>query len=298
MSFAQNIARHVLGNRLYQSMRSESESWVMQCPCGAKTSVWEMGGIRWKASGQPRRMGRCGECERVFWGTVFRNEGANGHHGAMDQRPAVPIMLDETTAVLLWIDGVGSWMMFPGERVTIGGPVEPGSSQATADLCVLANLRRQQGTIERSGEAYRFTSADLAEELLLADGSDVPLGPDVNMGVRMPSVLSQTASLVPSGRPWPRMFAGRRTPASIDGLVLLEQVCLMGPGADAHVPCLDWPVTVILFRRNGQLWCRSQDPIQVDGTEHTEACALSDGAVVGGNGWRFRVERIAREGNA
>src|SRR5690606_34362525 len=78
-------------------------------------------------------------------------------HSAMTN-PRSAIELSRTAAIQLWIDGVGCWTVFPSEQLTIGGPVEPGSSQAAADLCVLANLRRIHATIERSGESYRLES--------------------------------------------------------------------------------------------------------------------------------------------
>src|SRR5690606_32044589 len=46
----------------------------------AETSIWEMGGIRWKAAGEPRRMGHCGTCERTFWGQVYRRAEQGAPH--------------------------------------------------------------------------------------------------------------------------------------------------------------------------------------------------------------------------
>jgi hypothetical protein len=208
--------------------------------------------------------------------------------------PGPAIELSQTAAVLLWIDGVGCWMVFPGGQVTIGGPVEPGSSQAAADLCVLANLRRLHATIERSGESYRLSSVDAGEPTFLRDGSEINLGGRFKMHFRVPSVLSQTAVLSPAGEAWPRMFTAGRTPASVDGIVLMDEVCLLGAGNDAHVPCRDWDQTVILFRRQGQLWCRSQGEIEVDGEPVTTGRPLSNGSVVGSAGWRFRVEAVPK----
>jgi hypothetical protein len=51
-------------------MEAESRAWKMRCTCGAQTSVWERGGIRWKAKGSPRRRARCEACGQTTWHTV------------------------------------------------------------------------------------------------------------------------------------------------------------------------------------------------------------------------------------
>ncbi|MFO0805693.1 MAG: hypothetical protein U0791_21535 [Gemmataceae bacterium] len=42
----------------------------MDCPCGHVTSIWEMGGIRYRAAGQPVRAGWCAGCRKAFTGLV------------------------------------------------------------------------------------------------------------------------------------------------------------------------------------------------------------------------------------
>lgn len=293
MSISQNIARYVLTDSGYDSVRQESEAWAMACPCGAETSVWQMGGIRWKARGAPHRLGRCASCGQAFWGRLYRRR-QRAQFQVMNEPSRQPIELDATTALLLWIDGVGCWMVFPRAEVTIGGPVEPGASQGGADLCVLANLRRQQGTIERTGESWRWIAADSSEPQFLKDGQIIDVAGKLAMTLRIPSVLSLTAVLTPGASPWPRMFSGRRTPLAVDGIVLMDEVCLLGPGSDAHIPCRDWQETVILFRRNDQLWCRSQGDLIVDGETVSGSRLVGEGAVLGGPGYHFRIESVAR----
>jgi len=58
---------------LFQRMRAESESWIMKCSkCGHELSVWDAGGIRYKARGQPSWRRRCTGCGEVSWLKVFR----------------------------------------------------------------------------------------------------------------------------------------------------------------------------------------------------------------------------------
>lgn len=207
------------------------------------------------------------------------------------------ITLDQPgTTVRLWIDGVGCWIVCPAARVTLGGPVEPGSSQQPADLCLMANLSRQHAAIERLGESYRLQAVagdvngrTVGDGAFLRDGDVITLN-NVKLKFRQPSVLSASATLTPEGQSWPRMFTAAQTPGSVDGIVLMDEVCLLGPGSDAHVPCPDWEEKVILHRRGGQLWCRTSARAQLDSRTMTDASPLPDGSVVSGDGWRFRVE--------
>jgi len=53
----------------------ESRSWIVECPkCGHKVSVWDSGGIRYKARGKPRRYGRCENCNQRSWLRLYREQ--------------------------------------------------------------------------------------------------------------------------------------------------------------------------------------------------------------------------------
>ena len=78
ISFAQKFFRAILPRRWYRAMRSESQGWQMTCSeCGHSFSVWDAGGIRFGASGNPKRGMWCSKCRsfRVF-NTVWRPEAA------------------------------------------------------------------------------------------------------------------------------------------------------------------------------------------------------------------------------
>jgi len=45
------------------AMEAESRAWKATCPnCGRKTSIWDLGGIRYKAVGKPLTGLRCAGC--------------------------------------------------------------------------------------------------------------------------------------------------------------------------------------------------------------------------------------------
>ena len=44
---------------------AESRQWIATCPnCGKATSIWDLGGIRYKACGNPLRGIRCANCNK------------------------------------------------------------------------------------------------------------------------------------------------------------------------------------------------------------------------------------------
>jgi hypothetical protein len=54
-------------------MEAESRSWMVQCPhCGYERSVWDLGGVRYKAAGTSRWLRRCPNCGKMGWHKVYR----------------------------------------------------------------------------------------------------------------------------------------------------------------------------------------------------------------------------------
>ena len=59
--------------KLAARLEAESRQWLVSCPnCGHEVSVWEVGGIRYKASGTVYRYGRCVSCRQRGMLRVYR----------------------------------------------------------------------------------------------------------------------------------------------------------------------------------------------------------------------------------
>jgi hypothetical protein len=57
------------------AMEAESREWMVHCrTCGAEQSVWDLGGVRWKAKGTKWTFRRCPECGKRGWHKVYRRE--------------------------------------------------------------------------------------------------------------------------------------------------------------------------------------------------------------------------------
>jgi hypothetical protein len=190
----------------------------------------------------------------------------------------------------LWVDGVGAFQLFTSEEVTIGGPTR---DKDPADLVLLANLSRRHATFLRSDEGYvleahgacKVADRPVEGRTHLNNNYRLELGTGVRLRFRVPSVLSATAVID---------FASDHRPSrSIDGVILMDETCLLGPTADNHVVCPEWNETVVLFRKPEGFWCKSQSRVAIDGQWSDSGGPVKPGSCVSGTDFRFRLEACA-----
>jgi hypothetical protein len=75
MSFRQRLLRAIVPRRWANQMEAESRTWIVRCKvCSLERSVWETGGVRWKAAGRPTRIMPCPRCGRLTWHSVYRRQ--------------------------------------------------------------------------------------------------------------------------------------------------------------------------------------------------------------------------------
>ena len=61
-----------LSPSLFRKIEAESRRWMMQCQrCHYEISVWDYGGMRYKALGPVWRFGRCANCRRLGMMRVY-----------------------------------------------------------------------------------------------------------------------------------------------------------------------------------------------------------------------------------
>jgi hypothetical protein len=123
----------------------------------------------------------------------------------------------------------------------------------------------------------------LVEEVAhLNSNYSIELGGSVRLRFRLPSVLSATAVI--------DFVSDHRPPQSVDGVVLLDENCLLGPGRDNHIRCPEWNESVLLYRKEGRFWCKSQSGLVIGGRISKEETAIEPGDIVSGLDMRFRIE--------
>jgi hypothetical protein len=75
MSFIQKLLTAIVPRRWADGMKAESRSWILRCDvCDLERSIWEMGGVRWKAAGRPSRRVHCPQCGQNTWHTLYRRQ--------------------------------------------------------------------------------------------------------------------------------------------------------------------------------------------------------------------------------
>lgn len=58
---------------------AESKQWMIHCDsCGCEQSVWDAGGMRWKAAGNSRIRRTCPGCGKTGWHTLIRKTADGG----------------------------------------------------------------------------------------------------------------------------------------------------------------------------------------------------------------------------
>lgn len=77
MSLIQRFFKAIFPRSWAESMEADSRAWMMRCRCGFAQSIWDLGGIRWKAAGSPRQYRRCPKCGERSWHTISRDPPSN-----------------------------------------------------------------------------------------------------------------------------------------------------------------------------------------------------------------------------
>lgn len=189
--------------------------------------------------------------------------------------------------LLLWVDGVGGYWVCLGEEVVLGRSTSP-----VADVPLLADLANCHARIRRDSEGYliealREVYVDgrrVVQAALLREGSRIQLGPTVRLVFRRPHALSATARL--------EFASHHRTQPSVDAVLLLADVCVLGPAARSHIVCPAWPKEVTLYRVENALYCRTSGPLEVDGRPGRDRAQVGLDSRIVGPHFAMRLEPL------
>lgn len=206
----------------------------------------------------------------------------------IESEAARPLAESRTTGpnggFLLWVDAVGGYLVRLDDRVVLG------RAGASADVPLLADIARNHAAIIREAGGYRLeplaatflNGKNITEPTPLRDGDIIRLGRTVELEFHQPSPISASARLT--------ILSRHRPPMAVDGVLLMAETCIIGPGRQAHVraPAMDEPV--VLYRQGGSLWCRSRGNLEIDGQPGSTRTPLAFNSGVRGDGFSFSLE--------
>lgn len=195
---------------------------------------------------------------------------------------------------MVWIDGVGGFLLTLADELTIGQPRST-SDERGAQLTILADLSRRHATIRRESGAYVLTpggttSVDgkpIDSPTLLTGGEEVRLGESVRLRFTRPHALSATGKLV--------IESGHRFAPAADAVILMAESCVLGPKPHSHVRCHGWDHEAILFRSAEGLRCRSDDQLQLNGKPHGKTAPASPGSKIEGQDFSLSIECVGEK---
>ena len=73
MFFIQKLVMAIFPQKLGEKMKAESQDWTLECPsCKHAVSIWEIGGIRYKATRKRQLWSRCPGCGKYGWMRLYR----------------------------------------------------------------------------------------------------------------------------------------------------------------------------------------------------------------------------------
>ena len=167
------------------SMEAESREWMVRCPsCGYERSVWDSGGIRWKASGTSRQFRRCPNCGRRGWHIVYRPR--DGAAPPASSRPNMRLVLALAGGGALLAALVLAGVLFAVFRGT-AGPRDATNGYFAA--VIAGDWPGAQGYLSAAQRA-RVTPAGLQATWAARESAN---GPAAGFSVRGTSVKTTTA---------------------------------------------------------------------------------------------------------
>lgn len=170
----------------------------------------------------------------------------------------------KTNSFILWIDGVGGYLVCVDDVNTIGQAIE----NAQVSIPIAGDLRRRHARIETShgqhllqdiGGGVKVDGEDLTGTVELKSDQTIELDGGLRLRYTQSHPLSKSARL--------DFLSRHRTHPWSDAVLLAGQSIVLGPNRDNQVFCPFWKSDLILFRRKSKWFCRSKTPFEIDGVK-------------------------------
>lgn len=188
---------------------------------------------------------------------------------------------------ILWIDGVGGYLLIDRDEVCLGQAV----SGSSVDVGVVGDLSRQAAVIRRVEVDYllqplqpatRLNGVPVDRAQLLTGNDVIQFGQRLRLNFIKPNPLSATARL--------ELPAHGRFQPHVDAVLLLGDSCILGPAPGSHVLCPEWQSELLLLRR-GKGWVfRTLEKLDVNGQAEQGQIAMVPGLRIRGEDFSLSIE--------
>jgi hypothetical protein len=191
------------------------------------------------------------------------------------------------TRFLLWIDGVGGYLICLGSRIALG----QASADGQVEIPFVADVSRMHATLARDAEGYVLegsrsiqVNGQTTARALLQPNDRVTLGPSCQFQFRQPVPVSATARL--------DLVSGHRLPLSVDGVLLMAEAIILGSGSQVHVPVPGMKQPFVFFRHKDGLGYRHAGVLNINGQKCVERGVLGPHTTVAGEEFSFAIEPV------
>ena len=72
LSSTQKIVKFFSSEAKFIKIMEESKQWRFNCSCGKEFNIWDLGGVRYKSSGNPIIKIRCPNCRKLAVQKIFK----------------------------------------------------------------------------------------------------------------------------------------------------------------------------------------------------------------------------------
>jgi tetratricopeptide (TPR) repeat protein len=205
----------------------------------------------------------------------------------VERAPAAKAMERKEPAqrFLLWVDGVGGFLICLANRVTIG----QATPETFVDVPLFADVSRLHASLTRDEEGYLLegvrsvqVNGKRVERALLQANDRITLGTSCQFHFRQPAPVSASARL--------DLVSGHRLPLALDGVLLMADTLLLGEGSLTHVALPSVRPPVVLYRHKEGLAVRYGGKLTIDGRSAREREVLRPGSTVRGEEFAFTLE--------
>ena len=203
--------------------------------------------------------------------------------------PTRSSLQEQLASFVLWIDGVGGYLVCLSHRLTIGqANVDP-----PVDLALLADVSRHHATIQRDPEGYFLEAVrkvqmngQKIDKALLRSSDRITLGNSCQLQFWQPVPVSTSARL--------DIVSGHRFAEPVQAVILMADTLVIGPSAQTHVQVPDMTQPLILYRTKNGLAARWPGEMQIAGKAYRERGPLEPGATLVTDQITLALERVGK----